>query len=244
MVDSFFINGKPFPNIVIDNLFDTEFLLKVLQDTKDENMTKWWKYNNYFEKKLAYNNYQNMGENLRKYFNLVNSFEFCKKLENMTGIKNILADPSLYGGGIHKIKRGGKLDIHADFNFHRITGWNRKLNLITYLNKDWNIKWGGETEFWNLDMSKCIKKIPPLFNTTVIFLTNNETWHGHPQPLECPHSVSRLSLATYYYTVNNSKKFDNYQSTNYVVKRGVKETREIKEMRIKRRKGRLRDETE
>ena len=44
------------------------------------------------------------------------------------------------------------------------------------------------------------KSFDPLFNTTVIFNTTDKSWHGHPDPMNCPEHIVRRSLAFYYYT--------------------------------------------
>ena len=71
---------------------------------------------------------------------------------------------------------------------------------LIYLNKNWKASYGGNLELWNKTMKKCVKKIPPIFNTMVIFSTNDFTNHGHPDPLNCPHNFSRKSIATYYFS--------------------------------------------
>jgi hypothetical protein len=47
-----------------------------------------------------------------------NSITFLEFLSNVTGIENLLPDPSFEGGGLRQIVRGGKLGIHAGFNKH------------------------------------------------------------------------------------------------------------------------------
>ena len=47
-------------------------------------------------------------------------------------------------------------------------------------------------------MSECKKKYLPIFNRIVIFNTNDFTYHGHPNPLQCPQHISRKSIALYY----------------------------------------------
>ena len=78
-------------------------------------------------------------------------------LEELTGIKNLIADKTLYGGGLHQVERGGKLDIHADFNIHKKFKWHRRVNLILYLNKNWKPEYNGYLELWDKDM-KIIKE--------------------------------------------------------------------------------------
>ena len=92
------------------------------------------------------------------------------------------------------------LKVHADFNKNRFLGLDRRLNLLIYLNKDWEESYGGHFELWNKDMTKCEKKILPLFNRMAMFSTTTYSYHGHPSPLTCPPGRSRKSIALYYYT--------------------------------------------
>jgi len=239
-----FKNGKPFPHIVIDNLFDNKMLIEMIENYPKDGSLKWWKYDNIFEKKLALNDINALHNSYRLYFNFVNSISFVKHLEKLTGITDLISDPSLHGGGLHRIRRGGKLDIHADFNYHKVTGWRRRLNMITFLNKDWKEEYGGHTELWNKDMTKCIQKVLPIFGRTIIFEVDEDTWHGHPHPLACPENVERRSLATYYYTFHNNTLTDNdYISTNYQKLPDDKADKEVEYLRELRRKGRLKDDT-
>ena len=101
---------------------------------------------------------------------------------------------------MHQIVRGGKLAIHADFNTHRRYGLDRRLNLLLYLNKNWREEYGGHLELWDRNMSGCQAKVLPVFNRVMIFSTTDYTYHGHPDPLNCPDGMTRKSLALYYFT--------------------------------------------
>ena len=233
-------NAIPFPHLCIDNLFENDFLENVKKDISCLKEVEWWQYNNIFEKKKAYNNFQNMGTYLQSYFNFVNGPYFVKYLEEITSINKIISDPSLYGGGIHKIERNGKLDIHEDFNYHKLTGWKRKLNLITFLNKNWKEEYGGHTEFWDKNMKKCCVKTLPIFNRSIIFSTDLNSFHGHPEPLNCPEHMERISLATYYYIHSDTKNKDiDVKSTVYKKRPLDKTNASIEKMRLTRSKGRI-----
>ena len=39
-------------------------------------------------------------------------------LEKLTGIQNIFGNPYYNGGGLHQIKPGGSLEVHADYSYH------------------------------------------------------------------------------------------------------------------------------
>ncbi len=145
----------------------------------------------------------------------LNSAEFVAWLSELTGIPNLIADPMLEGGGLHQSGRGGYLNVHTDFSMHHFhTNWHRRVNLILYLNPGWLEQWGGSLELWEPRMAACGAKYPPLLNHALIFTTDQRSLHGFPDPQKCPQGVSRKSLALYYYTVEQDKKFA-VHSTDY-----------------------------
>ena len=90
----------------------------------------------------------------------LNSYEFINFLSNLTGIKEkLIPDPYLWGAGYHELKDEGFLNVHADFNLHPELKLNRRINLLIYLNKDWQENYGGSLELWNREMKNCIKKL-------------------------------------------------------------------------------------
>ena len=96
---------------------------------------------------------------------------------------------------------GGFLNIHADFTVHPAhRTWRRRVNLLLYLNDDWRPEYGGDLELWRTDMSQCEEAVAPLGNRVVIFTTDADSFHGHPEPMRCPPGVARQSLALYYFT--------------------------------------------
>lgn len=122
-------------------------------------------------------------------------------LNDLSGIEEpLISDPYLSGGGYHEIKAGGLLKVHADFNKHPKLDLDRRLNLLVYLNEDWKDEWGGALQLFDNNMDKAIQTVYPRFNTAVIFTTTSYTFHGHPDPLNCPEGLSRRSLAYYYFS--------------------------------------------
>jgi hypothetical protein len=90
--------------------------------------------------------------------------------------------------------------VHADFNKHPVFNLDRRLNALLYLNKDWKEEYGGHLELWNRDVTRCEAKILPVFNRLAVFGTTDFTFHGHPNPLQCPEGTTRKSLALYYFS--------------------------------------------
>jgi hypothetical protein len=52
-------------------------------------------------------------------------------------------------------------------------------------------------------MSQCEQRILPVGNRAVIFTTDADSFHGHPDPMRCPEGVARRSLALYYFTLED-----------------------------------------
>lgn len=200
--------AAPFPNIVFENFFDAEMLDKVLAEFPDlEKLQGAESFNNHNEKKFGTSNEAYFGDTMRLLLHYLNSGPILKFLQELTGIKEtLMPDPYFIGGGCHEIKPGGLLKVHADFNKHRLTGLDRRINLLVYLNKDWQADFGGHFELWDKDMNNAVKKVAPIFNTVAIFSTTDFSYHGHPDPLTCPPGRSRKSLALYYYTNGRPSK--------------------------------------
>jgi hypothetical protein len=47
-----------------------------------------------------------------------------------------------------------------------------------------------------------------------VFTTSFDSFHGHPDPLQCPPDVARRSMALYYFTIEESpeRRATNYQA--------------------------------
>lgn len=133
-------------------------------------------------------------------FYAFNSRPFILFLEQMTGIKGLIPDPYFSGAGIHKTLNGGHLDIHADFNLHDKMMVERRLNVLIYLNRNWQKDWGGSFEVWDKQMTTKMASFVPTFNRMVCFSTGSDTFHGNPEPVNHPDGEPRQSIALYYYT--------------------------------------------
>ena len=209
-----YIAAEPFPHIVIDDFFN-EKNLDLLIENFPKNLGEFnSKFDNFAEKKLALNNPSQLSKTTNDFINFLNSYIFINFLQKITGIKEtLLPDPYLIGGGLHELRNGGFLNIHADFNIHPRLQLDRRLNLLIYLNKDWNDDNGGQLELWDKDMKKCFKSILPKFNRMVIFSTTSFSNHGNPNKVKCENNSSRKSLALYYYS--NGRPENEVMSQNH-----------------------------
>lgn len=220
---------QPYPHAVFDNVFKPSLLKDVASEFPDlATRSKTEVFDNGNERKLASVGEEQFGEVSLPLMHYLNSLPFLQFLEKLTGIKNLIPDPQFLGGGFHEIKRGGFLKIHADFNSHYTYKLDRRLNVLVYLNDDWKEEYGGHFELWSRDMTRCEKRVLPIFNRLVVFSTTSDSFHGHPDPLTCPPDRSRRSLALYYYTNGRpEQEVTDAHSTVWKARKGVDATPSI-----------------
>lgn len=194
-------NANPFPSISFENFFNPKFLSEVLAEFPDLSKGNNIVYNDPLQKKFAGNGEELFGPKTKALMHFLNSEPFLNFVKEITEIdETLFGDPYFSGAGLHEMKREGLLKVHADFNKHPINGLDRRVNFIVYLNKDWKEEYGGHFELWNKELTGCVEKVLPSFNTIAMFSTTSISYHGLPNPITCPEDDSRKSLALYYYS--------------------------------------------
>lgn len=216
--------AEPFPHVVIDDFLDRAILRQIVADfpVSDQTVASDRAQE---RRKRQYHPGECRGRVTHDVFAALNSQAFLGFLSELTGLSGLIADLYYAGAGLHETGRGGHLGIHADFNRHEIMNVERKLNLLIYLNDDWDERFGGALELWDRDMAACCVRAWPVMARAVIFATDLDSYHGHPDPLNCPEDRSRRSLATYYYQAADGG-FDVDRTTNFRVRPGSDDKRD------------------
>jgi hypothetical protein len=191
---------EPFRHVVAYGLFDPTLLRRVVKGFPPPESPLWFRYDSPLEKKLSCNKVDLLPPFLGAFVTRLNSPDVAAAVGNLFGIDGLVVDPCLHGGGLHMTEPGGKLDIHLDFADHPKLPLTRRVNLILYLNEDWQDPWGGELELWDAEMRRCVVRITPGFNRLVLFEVHDRAYHGHPDALTCPADHFRRSIALYFLT--------------------------------------------
>ena len=182
-----YAGATPFPHVVLDEWFD-DAALRHIAELFDR--PHGWRA--YEDGKRA--NGAVIDDPVVAAFNEAPMRELLRRI---AGGAALLPDPTLRGGGLHAVGRGGRLGIHTDFNRHPDLPLARAVNTIIYLNREWSAEWRGQLTL--TDRGEITRNIDPLWNRWVVFCWGEDSWHGHPEPLACPEGVERRSLAIYYY---------------------------------------------
>jgi len=214
-----FNNTKPFEHVVIDNFLEESYAER-LYELFPENFENWFIYENPVEVKYTFDNINELPEELKNYFYYLSTQQITELFRKITNINNLEHDEYLHGAGLHAHPKHGRLNIHLDYEKHPFSGKERRLNVILILTKNWKSEWNGLNELWDENVTECIKKTDNIFNRVILFKTNDISWHGLPEKINCPENIYRKSLAYYYVSpLNNIKDESKYRSKAVFVKR-------------------------
>ncbi len=181
------MNLDPFPHVVVDWWFDRTLLEQIAAEFPPFNAPGWRTYRKANE--VKYEGGASMwGPAACDYFDQLE--QQTNVLGHMFGIAGLSME--LVGGGYHLIPPGGRLAMHADFNRSPDTNLFRRLNVLTYLNPEWDDEGG----VLRLGEYGTVEVVPEM-GRTVIFATSASSWHGHPKPTV---HRWRKSIAAYFFS--------------------------------------------
>lgn len=206
---------NPFPHFFIDNLFDDDFIEKIISSFPSVNSNSWEISNDpdiEVKMRSKWESEFDIPENIVDAVRIMNSSYFLQALSNAMNIPKLMPDPYFTGGGLNATVSGGLLDVHVDGNYHDASGLNRRINALLYLNPNWEKSWGGEFGLYDKKGEKLVKKIAPINNRLVVFDTNDYSFHGLPEPINFPDGHVRRSIILYYYT--KETRPENHTSIN------------------------------
>lgn len=190
--------AKPFRFLVIDNFLESSFALELAESFPSlEEMNISYKGIN--ERKSEHSDFDKLPAIFSEFKKNISSPSITAAIETITQIQNPELINDRYGFGLHQGGRDSFLDIHVDYNLHPIKQKQRRLNLILFLNSEWQEDWGGTLEFWNKDVTRCEESILPVFNRCVLFECSECSFHGYSK-INCPEGVTRKSFYQYYFT--------------------------------------------
>ncbi len=211
-------DASPYPHIVLDDFLETGVVEAAAEEFPPLDPSTWNNYLHVNERKFSNTDPTTWGPTLQAILEQLNSPRFVRIVERLMGTEHLFADPSLEGGGLHQSGTGGFLNIHADFTVHpHNRKWQRRANLLLYLNEDWQPEYGGDLELWSADMKECVERVSPIANRVLIFSTDPTSFHGHPTPMRCPPEMARRSLALYYFSLEDDPVV---RSTDYRARPG------------------------
>lgn len=219
-----FQSADPFPHVVLDDFFSYDFAEQLLAEfpafDSGNSTTEMGKQG----RKSVNPDFQKMGPTYSKLATLIVSQQFIECMEKITGIDNLIALPG-GAGGTHESRSGAELSPHIDYNYidYDSRVLHRRLNVLFYLNKDWECQWGGNFEVHSDPRkpaeNKCFSYQPD-FNRCIVMETSERSWHGY-DTLCLPEAdkQSRKSISIYLFSaIRPEEQIAPRHSTFYVQK--------------------------
>jgi Rps23 Pro-64 3,4-dihydroxylase Tpa1-like proline 4-hydroxylase len=129
-------------HVVIDGFFDQQFADELSRGFPlAKEMPKSRDY--MFSDKRELSTLDTHSSTSRQLHDLLVSPEFARFISGFGG--EYIIDEMYVGGGFHVGGAGSFLDLHTDFNIHPVNPtWHRRLNILLYLNPEWQPAWGGQ----------------------------------------------------------------------------------------------------
>jgi len=201
-----FVAAQPFKHLCIDGFFEPAHAEAALAEFPVFDPV--YATNEFGEvgRKAVRTSLKDIGPFYRRLHEYLASPDFLGFISRVTGIPDLRPDPEYFGGGTHENLDGQDLDPHIDFNFDPRLKMHRRLNLLVYLNKEWDPAWGGCIDLHSNPRRPQEDKVTgfaPLFNRAVMFETNEVSWHGFQMirlPADKAH-LSRKCISIYLYTL-------------------------------------------
>lgn len=214
-----FSSAKPFRHVVLDD-FVTASPSELSRSFPDPSWDGWQRYSDAYQPaKMICSDISKIPPPFSTMIHELNSPPFLEFLENITGIKSLIPDPYLSGGGLHCSGPGGVLTPHADFHIYSRLGLFRQINVLLYLNEHWTEEDGGYLELWPSPEAAAPEKIVvPAFGRCVVFKTDDRSIHGFSTPIR--EGCWRKSVALYYYT-STDPEAGNANRTTYWTQHGA-----------------------
>lgn len=164
--------------------------------------------------KLKYSHLKDASPLLRDINAAIQDPKVVAVVEEITGIKNQIPDPTRFAGGISTLLKGYFLNPHLD-NSHAVDKEHyRTVNVLYYVSPNWQLENGGNYELWDETVENRIV-VPSLFNRLVVMETNSTSWHAVNPVLS---NSPRCCIFNYYfskYSPEGREYFFNKSSFRY-----------------------------
>lgn len=188
---------EPFPHWIVEDAVPDWMITAALAEMPTPEWPLWVKYDNDIEKKRTTRDVMQWPQSLQNLYRYLVTPSAVGQVAEITSIYGLRPDPTLHGGGFHICDKGGFLGPHIDYAVHpKFHNMQRKVNLILYLNQNWNSDWGGETLLYNDDATEVMARVQPKYNRALIWVPGDVTYHS-VNPL-ADVADPRVTLAVYY----------------------------------------------
>jgi len=191
--------ASPWPHVVIDGLFDPAVVARARAEELGAGLQLVPRRSN---RSVKAESPTPAGPIARRILRRLLADDVSDLLSTLTGIPDLVVDPTHWLAGVHVLAAGSFQGVHRDFARHATGDLWHRVNVLVYLNSGWRSEWGGQLELWDPAMTACHSRIEPVGGRLVVFESTPDALHGVPDAVRCPADDARLTLVSCYYTVD------------------------------------------
>jgi Rps23 Pro-64 3,4-dihydroxylase Tpa1-like proline 4-hydroxylase len=197
--------------VAIDNFLPENIALEIYNSFSKQD-DAWREMNSFREKKLTSKKFDDMPKLLGEITFAIQHPRVIKLVEKIVGMEFLVADPSLYAGGLSMMRSGDFLNPHIDNSHEQSRSMYRRLNLLYYVSPNWDLECGGNLELWDKKVENKVT-IVSSFNRLVLMETNHYSWHS-VSPVKGAQK-HRCCVSNYYFSKNSPLNHDYYHVTSF-----------------------------
>ena len=198
-IDDTNISNYPFKHLLIENFLESNEIENLQKDLVQlERVSEPRRYVSDHGDKREWKSFSEDLKNLNGFLNFLASPEFIDCLKRTFSLPletTIYPDPTYDGGGYVISPPGAFLRYHADFNYSSKAEKYRVINVLFYLNENYQDSFGGELHLLDAETKTVEKRVQPRSNVLLGFLTDDVSFHG----VSIIREQSRRSFNIYYY---------------------------------------------
>jgi Rps23 Pro-64 3,4-dihydroxylase Tpa1-like proline 4-hydroxylase len=211
-----FASAQPFPHLVIPDVLRAP-PEEILASFPPLESPLWRELSEAYQPgKMTLSNIARIPEPLASMLHELMQPATLELLERISGIKRLLPDPYLDGGGLHCSRSGGVMAPHTDVHINDRLGLYKRMIVLVYLNPGWQEADGGCLELFDeSDVRTPVKTVVPRWGTMVIFRSDAHSVHGFTQPIVATGGRARRALASYYYTAADAPEYAGNELTHW-----------------------------
>ncbi|CAD7957965.1 unnamed protein product, partial [Amoebophrya sp. A120] len=151
-------NDKSSPKLKSESVSGAQNIGTEMNNTTTEELvpseaaeSNWFMYSNPLEVKYLNDHFERYQADLKRYFHLLSHPVVAHVFTKLFDFSEALHyDPVIHGGGLHAMPRGGRLNMHLDYEKHPfLKNKQRRLNVIFFLNDEWREEWNGDVQLWS-----------------------------------------------------------------------------------------------
>ena len=207
--------GTNTKHFIVDNLLDEQECSKIY-DSFDLNNKIWIHHSTFRERKKTTAKIDTLDEKVTAIVDAFQVDEVVKCISDITQIKDLEPDRSLYAGGISAMSKGDFLNPHIDNSHDSGRSKYRRLNLLFYITPRWATQNGGNFELWDVNV-KNPKVITSAFNRLIVMETGPNTYHSVNPVIV---NDTRCCVSNYYFSKSSFNKSNYYHVTSFTGRPG------------------------